>query len=155
MKVTIHEGLSQEFRTLLGNVVIEFADLESKLARGIEQLLGAPLIRGRIVTASMSFMEKHDAYRELALDVAAGDEALIKAIKALCKRIKQAGEDRNRYLHDLWISFQGSAVKVEWTKAGDVDITGVSDGELSRFIERMRITGRLLFDQRDRLAPPA
>ena len=155
MKVTAHDGLSQEFRTLLGNVVIEFADLESTLARGIEQLLEAPLSQGRIVTSYLTFMEKHQTYRALAMDLAADDDALGDQIADLCRGIQKIGEDRNRYLHDLWISFQGSAVKVEWKKAGDVDITGVSEGELTTFIELMREVRRVLVAQRDRLAPPS
>ena len=153
--MTTHDGLSQKFRTLLGTVVIEFADLESALGWGIEQLLEAPPSQGRIVASYLTFMEKKDVYRALALDVAAGDEALVSQIADLCSAIQKTGEDRNRYLHDLWFSFEGSAVKVEWKKGGDFDPTLVSEDELSTFIKLMRALTRALHDQRDLLAPPA
>ena len=151
--VTTQDGLSPELRTLLGNVVIEFAVLESTLALGIVELLEAPSHQGRIVTSYLTFMEKHGVYRALALDAAAGDEALVTEIEDLCKGLQKNGEDRNRYLHDLWISFRGSAVKVEWKKGGDFDTTLVNEGELSTFTELLRAGTRALLDQIKRFPP--
>ena len=144
--------VSEEFRTRLGKVVIPFAILEGALAASIDTLLESSSNRSFIVTAVLPFSTKLQVYRALAMDRATGDEALIQEIAELCTRIQQTGEDRNLYIHSLWLSLPDAPFRIS-EKLGAVKTGPVSASALLTFAAGTEGTTLLLDAQVAKLTP--
>ena len=143
---------SEEFRTRLGKVVIPFAILEGALAASIDTLLESSSDRSFLVTAVLPFSTKIQVYRALAVDRAAGDEGLILEIGELCTRIQQTVEDRNRYIHSLWLNLPDAPFRIS-QKPGSVKTGSVSASDLLKFAAGTDGTTSLLDAQVAKLTP--
>ena len=145
---------TEEFRARLGDVVIHFAILEGTLAAGIDTLVASSDDRSSIVTSVLPFSTKLQVYRALATDRATGDEALVKEIGALCTRMQRTGEDRNLYIHSLWLNLPSAPFRI-LQKLGAVKTGSVSASDLLKFAASTKRTTARLDAQVARLAPSA
>jgi len=95
-----------EVMPLLGEIVLDFNQLESDLDDVLTELIferSSDL--GFTIIAKMSFSQKVDLFKDLAVPMCkhVGKPKLTPKFIGLVKKLKEAGENRNRAMHAKWI----------------------------------------------------
>lgn len=95
-----------EIMPLLGEIILDFNYLESVLDDVITEFIyerSSDL--GFTILAKMSFSQKADLFRDLTVPACkhTGQPKLALKFNALVKKLKEAGENRNRAIHARWI----------------------------------------------------
>lgn len=102
----ISEKKLTEIMPLLGEIILDFNQLESDLDDVItEFIFERSSDLGFTIIAKMSFSQKVDLFKDLTVPACkhTGQSKLALKFHALVKKLKEAGENRNRAINARWI----------------------------------------------------
>lgn len=117
-------GLSYEERlgqldaisAAIGQIAINFSDLEKEISSAVTYLLGSNREVGKIVTAELSFKGKLNLMSSLFLNCSP-EAAAAEMFHDLLKLCNRAEELRNQILHSSWLStpVKGNVRRMKYT----------------------------------------
>ncbi len=103
-RIKLHITLTKEHLIAIGKITTEFAFIDLMLNVKIWNLISSKQQMGEMITADLSFAQKRDLFRALYLHKHKPDSKKLSNLDKLVKRIEQAGKERNKITHSIWIS---------------------------------------------------
>lgn len=109
----------QEFFTLFGEIAVRFSNLEFFVGELLNKLIDPDSISGGLLTGEMNLARKVGYIRRLSRFRFARLPEMDKRIAELMSRVETMRNDRNDFIHGLWV-FNDASLARDSIQCGDL-----------------------------------